>query len=367
MTGSDPRTADRAEAELAAEIPAPQAFRSVLGQSPAQETPGCPSPVPWREIVQAFRAESRPWRLDRGRYELEGWTWGTGPPVYFLHGLSATSELFALCVWLLKEQFRCVLLNLPGSRRGTVVRGRLTLQELVADLFSAADLHEDRKFQIFASSFGCLVALEALRSDPDRVERAVLQGGFAHLKLSIVERLLVRLGCVMPGQLNILAFRRTIQAYNHRRWFPPFDADRWQFFIDTTGRVPIASIAQRAAIIRDYDGRDALAKICQPVLLIRSEGEGLVSSYCHKELTAGLPHARIEWLHSCGHLPYLTHPHRLANIIRPFLSGADEALPSPVVDASPAVHASPMSSADRAGAGPGESSAARNHEPETGR
>jgi len=281
--------------------------------------------VPWQQVVEAFHAESEHWTLDRGRYVLDGWTWGNGPPLYFLHGLTASSELFALLVWLLRDQFRCVLFDLPANRRGTRVRGPLKLHDLTADLFAAADRHRDDRFQLFASSFGCLVAIEAMLERPERIERAVLQGGFAHRKLSAAERLLVRAGHWMPGGLNILAFRRTIQAHNHRPWFPPFDPGRWSFFVETTGRVPIRSIAQRSAIIRDYDGRPRLPEVRQPVLLVRAEGEGLVAGACHDALVSGLPRSRTEWLHSSGHLPYLTHPHRLANVIRPFLLGDSDA------------------------------------------
>jgi hypothetical protein len=36
-------------------------------------------------------------------------------------------------------------------------------------------------------------------------------------------------------------------------------------------------------------------------------------------LASGLPCARTEFLHTTGHLPYLTHPHRIAKLTREFL------------------------------------------------
>ncbi|MGE3316233.1 MAG: alpha/beta fold hydrolase [Planctomycetaceae bacterium] len=296
----------------------PRPSEEIAGEPPAS---GCPSPVPWRQVIDAFHTEARHWKLDRGRYELEGSTWGEGPPLYFLHGLTAKRELFSLLVWLLRDTFRCVMIDLPGSRRGRPTRGWLSAGDIASDLFAAADFHGDERFQLFASSFSSIVALEALSAGPNRIERAVLQGGFAHLNLSLTERILIRLGLLMPGHLNILIFRRTIQAYSHKRWFPPFDHGRWDLYVKSSGEVPMASIARRAAIIRDYDGRPKLPQIRQPVMLIRSEGEGIVSSTAHEELASGLPNARTEWLHSSGHLPFLTHPHRLANLVRPFYLG----------------------------------------------
>lgn len=322
MPAIDPRIPESHEAtgEFAQSSPSPTA-----APQPAEPSSGCPSPVPWRQVLEAFRTDADHWTLDRGRYQLEGSTWGDGPPLYFLHGLTANRELFSLLVWLLRDNFRCVMIDLPGSRRGKPMRGRLSAQDIAADLFAAADRHGDDRFQLFASSFSSIIALEALSAGQDRIERAVLQGGFAHLQLSLMERVLINLGLLMPGPLNILIFRRTIQAYNHRRWFPPFDAGRWDFYMQESGGVPMASIARRAAIIRDYDGRPRLGAIQQPVMLIRSEGEGIVSTAAHEELATGLPNAHTEWLHSSGHLPFLTHPHRLANLIRPFFLGENPA------------------------------------------
>lgn len=293
----------------------------IVGQAGISTPSGCPSPIPWLDVLSRFHADADHWTLDRGRYQLEGSTWGTGPPLYFLHGLTAKRELFSLLVWLLRDQFRCVMIDLPGGRRGYPMRGRLSARDIADDLFAVADSHGDERFQLFASSFSSTVALEALLAAPERIERAVLQGGFAHLELSVLERVLIQLGLLMPGHLNILIFRRTIQAYNHKRWFPPFDLGRWDFYVDASGSVPMASIARRAAIIRDFDARPRLREIRRPVMLIRSEGEGIVSSTAHEELAAGLPNARTEWMHSTGHLPFLTHPHRLANLIRPFYLG----------------------------------------------
>jgi pimeloyl-ACP methyl ester carboxylesterase len=67
------------------------------------------------------------------------------------------------------------------------------------------------------------------------------------------------------------------------------------------------------------DLRPDLPQIRQPVLLVRTEGEGAVSAACQEELAAALPHAKSEWLHTTGQLPYLTHPHRLAKLVKSFL------------------------------------------------
>ena len=85
-----------------------------------------------------------------------------------------------------------------------------------------------------------------------------------------------------------------------------------------TGEAALAAVLSRAALVQDFDVRSRLSAILHPILLIQSEGEGAVSSQCHDELASGLPNAKSEWLHSCGHIPYLTHPHRVAKLVQTF-------------------------------------------------
>jgi pimeloyl-ACP methyl ester carboxylesterase len=88
---------------------------------------------------------------------------------------------------------------------------------------------------------------------------------------------------------------------------------------ENAGRTRIRDAAQRAALVGAFDFRRRLPEIDQPVLLIRSENEGLVSAACNAELERGLANATTEMLHSTGPLAHLAHPHRLAKLVRTFL------------------------------------------------
>ena len=140
-------------------------------------------------MLQSFRAESAAWSVDVEGGLLRGRTLGRGRPLYFLNGISGNCELFCLLAWLLRDDFRCVLFD---YRNGD--SKRLTSGQLVDDLLAVADAQRDHTFSIFAAPFGSLVALSALAKQPDRIERAILLGGFAHRHLSLFERLLCGFG-----------------------------------------------------------------------------------------------------------------------------------------------------------------------------
>jgi pimeloyl-ACP methyl ester carboxylesterase len=299
----------------------------------AQPSEGCPTPLGWSEVLEAFRAESSVWSIEVSGASLAGRTLGKGRPLYFLNGISGSYQLFCLLAWLLRDEFRCVLFDYRSQLQNSAPGGptrtdRPSLVQLVGDLFAVADAQNDRVFSVLAAPFGSVVALGALVEHPERIERAILLGGFAHRRLSRFERLLCLVGHYLTGPITRVPLHGTLQLASHQRGFPPFDATRWDFFAENTGQTPICDLADRAALLRTFDVRAQLKQVRQPVLLLRTEHEGAVSSAGRDELERGLPYAKSESMPLAGQLAYLTHPHRVAKAVRSFLGEASSERPA---------------------------------------
>lgn len=282
----------------------------------------CPTPLSWQDVVETFRSESEPWEHDGGR--LKGAIWGDGPPLYFLNGFTGNHELFALSAFVLRDHFRCVLFDYAGSERDRVAEHPTSIQSIADDVLSIADTLHDDRFCVYAAPFGTPAAMQLMLQAPERVERAVLQTPFAVARqFSMAERLLIRLGRKLKFRVGrIPAFRR-LQAVNHASWFPPYDFTRFQFFTENTGHSPVATLAHRAALLRDVDLADRLSDISTPTLLLRTEGEGPQATALADDVERSIPNTITEWLHTTGHAVFLTHPHRLAKLVRPFCLGED--------------------------------------------
>lgn len=289
--------------------------------APAGEAPAepCPPPLAWQEVLGEFHAQADVWYLDRPRYRITGRVIGAGRPLYLLGGFGGTHELYALFVWLLRDRFRCVVWDYPGTAAGTRPLHDLTVSNLADDVQAIAETCGDRTIDLYAPSFGSLVALETMLAAPQLVQRAVLQGGFAHRKLSRFERWLARSSRFFPGALKHFPGSRAVRAHNHRRWFPPFDETRWDFLEGNAGRVPVSALAWQAGLVHRTDLRSRLGEIRQSVLLIETEGEGEATRAYSKELAEKLPQVKHETILGTGQYPYLTHPHRLAKVVATFL------------------------------------------------
>ena len=272
---------------------------------------GCPTPLAWKQVRTEFLNQSKEFTFSDGGLTISGRVFGEGTPLYFLNGISATSTIFCLTAWLLREEFRCVILDFPPEAR--------TLDQLVRSLDLAATHFGDETFDLYATSFGSAVALQAMRENPHRIQRAILQGPLISMRLSLAERLALKTLGWMPGQIGRLPLRSAVLQNNHSRWFPPFDITRWQFLLNETGDVPTREVAGRARMLRGLDLSDGLSDIKTPSLIISCEGEAARHREAAKTLSEQPPNATAEELSNCGHVPFVTHPHRLVKLIRPFL------------------------------------------------
>jgi pimeloyl-ACP methyl ester carboxylesterase len=280
-----------------------------LFESPGE---GCPPPLSCREVWAALERDTVPWELDRRGYALRGWTLGAGPPLYFANGFAGASALFCLTAWLLRDQVRCVLFDVELRGRN----GPSSLDAFCTDLLEAASFHGDQTFSVFGTTFGGTVALQTALVAPERIERLILQSVPARGSLTWAERLLARICKRSRAPLARFPGRLRVQTFNHRRWFPPLDPDRWQCFLEMAGTQPVALAARQAMALAAVDLRSQLGQLRQPVLLIDTEGAGVRLSALQQEVCDGLPNVQEERLHTTGLYPYLTHPHRLVKLIQ---------------------------------------------------
>ena len=285
-----------------------------LAGMPSRE--GCPPPLQWPQVLAAFREQSTAWHTETSVGRVTGRVWGEGPTVVFLNGLGGSHELFALSVFLLKANCRCVLLDFPNGRRVTWPRLIDSIAEVVVEFAGSEGCH------LFGTSFGSAIAIEAaLRLGP-QVLSLTLHTPCARFPATVFERAAAGLLRWIPGRVQSAPVWHRLQERLHRLWFPPIDPTRWQFYLDDAGQTPLSELARRFGMLSQFDVRSRLSQLTTQTLLLHVEGEGETQARCRDELTALLPNARTEFLHTTGLLVHLTHPHRLAKLIREFVCPA---------------------------------------------
>lgn len=273
----------------------------------------CPPPLMWQDVRREYLAQSERREIATRHGTIAVHVLGTGPALYFLPGFSTPSELYCLLIWLLRDEFRCVVVEhgSPGAK---------SMSDHAERLADAAHGLGDEGFSIFGANFGAAWGLAIAQRYPERVSRLMLLQGFLRRRLSAFERLLGWMCGRSRRTLAELPYREAAQTQNQRRWFPPFDETRWNYFLETSGVLPLKELSERAGAISRFNLVSRAAEIRTPTLLIHTEGDGAVAEACNRQLEQSLPCVSSEWLHNTGQLAYLTHPHRLAKLMRTFCS-----------------------------------------------
>ncbi len=286
----------------------------------ALHPPTAPEPIVFEQALERFRREAIHGVCDTGRYRMKYYSWGEGPPVVFLHGVSDFSHCFVQPISRLSAHFRCIAYDQAGMPGDGACIGRYRHEDLVNDLFALLDHLNLPRSYLMASSFGSTIALMAMRARPERIPRAILQGGLAYRPLRRAERILANLGRWLPGSMKWVPFRVKVATLVNKPTFAGRDEAVWRYFLDCCGRPPIAQFAQQGLIINRLDLRPLLGEIRQPILLLWGDRDRVCGPAQQQMLLEGLPNAGRATIEGCGHVPTHTHPELMAEAIRVFLT-----------------------------------------------
>ena len=286
----------------------------------------------WRDVRDSVRRQGLVdrWQVD-GRWFATR-TLGEGPLLFLPGQAGGSSETLCLLAWLLREEFRCVMVDLPavpGRRAGS---GEPVLSQPAADLLQVMRRTDAEPGLMYACGLTGLAAIAAAGRAAERFTGLVLQSVPLGVRLAGVERWLARVGRLAPGvSCAAIPGFRTVLRQNHRGWFPPGAEDRWDYQVAEATSIRMKDFCRRvllsdsAAAEFDQFGGDAWGLSADeriPLLLLRTEGDGQVLAAAADRLAEVLPGARTGWVGGCGQLPYLTHPHRMARILREFAESA---------------------------------------------
>jgi pimeloyl-ACP methyl ester carboxylesterase len=277
-------------------------------------------PIDLAEARARFQKEATHGVCLAAHYRMPYYTWGEGPPLVFVHGVADSNASFLMPVSRLSANFRCIAYNLPTGRGDRARIRRWTHEDLVRDLWTLLDHLGVKQAYLLGSSFGSTIVVAALAQRPDRVPRAILQGGIAYRPLTSRERWIARLGQYIPGTVGIFRGRERVLRKINGEAFVGKPEDVWRYFIDSTAGAVIATVARQALVLNGLDMRPVLPQVRQPVLLVGGDCDTVVPPYHQDVLFEGLPNAGRVTIQGCGHVPSYTHPETLAEVVRQFLT-----------------------------------------------
>jgi pimeloyl-ACP methyl ester carboxylesterase len=236
--------------------------------------------------------QSRP----RLHYTLGG---GSGPAVVLLHGLGSSSADWSAQRPALEAGYRVLAVDLPGHGRSSLPAGRLTVEDMAADVAMLLTELDEAPAHVLGLSLGACVALRLALAWPARVRTLTLVNAFA------------RLPAGGPGQLVRLALRAvlvgaapmsTVAAHVARRLFPwPEQRALYEAAVASLAATPRRAYVAAMRALAMFDARGQLAAVRHPTLIVAGDRDSSVPLESKLALARGIPGARLLVVPASGH------------------------------------------------------------------
>ncbi|MGW8247117.1 MAG: alpha/beta fold hydrolase [Acidiferrobacterales bacterium] len=244
---------------------------------------------------------------------------GEGPTLVLLHGWGLHSGLWGPLIDELANQFRVVLVDLPGHGFSDTLPDLSVETMTVAVETALADI--ERPATILGWSMGAFVAFELAHRFPERFKKLVWIAGTP----SFIKRPGWEVG-MDPQTLEGFAqglkqdYRATLKRFISLNGGmgtdrPLLKTMQQQAF--ERSEIDLNTLDQGLTVLRDNDIRKALSESTMPMLLLQGTQDRLVHPDTVKAIS-NLREVESQMIEGAGHAPFLVEPVTIANAVREF-------------------------------------------------
>lgn len=220
-------------------------------------------------------------------------------PVVILHGWGGNALLWLPLAKLLTDEYRYYLLDLPGFGGTRNLAGNSDVPDYAQFVKDFADKLSLKKFILVGHSFGGQIAADLAIKYPQHLKQLVLISPAIIRTRTLKIWIIIGITKVVKPLLVLLP--------------PIVISSVLKLF---AGDYAKANDYQKSVLnnILKYNLSHKLHLIEAPTEIIWGS-EDKVIPYMGKYLVENIPDARLHVIYQCGHMPHLTHPKKLADIL----------------------------------------------------
>jgi 3-oxoadipate enol-lactonase len=242
---------------------------------------------------------------------------GTGPPVLAIHGLGGGAHFFGGLAQRLKDDYRIVSIDLPGTGRSSAPR--YSMETWVADLEQLVAEHIKQPVVVIGHSMGTIVALKAWDAWPQYVRGLIFVGGLPRVRPVIHDRLTQRVDALQGAQ-DLAGWGQQVSPGVFARRTLSEQPELVACFERAFEANSVESYVNCCGILLGASAESIAPRVEAPCLAITGEEDGYAPPDAVAAFARLLPTTpRVEVLPACAHLPFFEAPNLFASTVRAFL------------------------------------------------
>jgi 3-oxoadipate enol-lactonase len=244
---------------------------------------------------------------------------GEGLPLVFIHAFALNQTMWQAQVAALKNQYRCITLDLRGFGHSDVVAGTTLMSQMASDVRELMKALEIDKAVLVGLSMGGYVALSFYRYFPEVVRALVLADtrATADAEEARTNRLLSAEKAVREGAAAI-ADETTPKLLGDTTINTNPDLVKLVHAIQAANSPEGIAAAQRGMAVR-ADSTELLSQINCPVLIIVGSEDKLTPPREAEVIHQGIPNSQLRVIENAGHLSNLETPDEFNQALAEFL------------------------------------------------
>jgi 3-oxoadipate enol-lactonase len=222
-------------------------------------------------------------------------------------------EIWQQPLEILSRRWRVIALDHDGVGESKVPTDEVDYERLVQTLLAVLDRYQLQSCVLAGDSNNVAVAIDAVLRQPERFRGLALVNGTAW-------------GYDRPGTRQFVDalqsdFERTVAAFA-KHCLPEDESGHLrQWLRDIIGRTGPQACCRLIECYYGVDLRDRLSQLDLPTVVIHGALDRLHpdARADAEQLAAAIPGARLELLERAGHVPTLSHPERVAELLEELL------------------------------------------------
>jgi 3-oxoadipate enol-lactonase len=243
---------------------------------------------------------------------------GAGPPIVFIHGLGATSNVWHAQRTALSSYYQVIIYDRSGSGRSRQAREGYSVDAWTDELAGLLDHLGVRSAVVAGHSLGSMVAQRFAGKYPDRTRALILAGGEAEMgpdeKKALTER--ARL-IETQGLLAVVdSWLTAVLSAATREANPALAGMVREMFLSNDAR----TYALHCLALRDGTVRSDHGNIVCPTLLTVGDQDLVTPLSWQREIAAGIANSRIRIIPNTAHMTMLESPAVFNTVVLDFLA-----------------------------------------------